>query len=46
MSVQAKVIRERINQGNGYGLHISVSYHFYGHEMGKNWFKNRLEAID
>ena len=35
-----------INQGGGYGLEIPFSYHFYGHEKGINWLKNRLELID
>ena len=44
-SVQAEVIGERINRGDGYGLKIPVLYHFYGHKNGINWLKNRLEAI-
>ena len=44
-SVQAEVIGGRTNRGGGYGLEIPVSYHFYGHEKGVNWLKNRLEAI-
>ena len=35
-----------INQGGGYGLEIPFSHHFYGHEKGVNWLKNRVELID
>ena len=35
-----------INQAGGYRLEIPFSYHFYGHEKGVNWLKNRLELID
>ena len=44
-SVQAEVIGEKINWGGGYGLEIPVLYHFYGHENGINWLKNKLKAI-
>ena len=44
-SVQAEVNQERINEGGGCRLEIPVSYHFYVHEKGLNWLKNRLEAI-
>ena len=44
-SAQAEVIGDRIKRGGGYGLEIPVSYHFYGHENGINWLKNKPEAI-
>ena len=44
-SVQVEVIGQRINPGGGYRLKIPVLYHFYGHENGVNWLKNKLEAI-
>ena len=43
--VQAEVIGEKINQGGGYGLESPVSYHFYGHKKGVNWFMNGLDPI-
>ena len=45
-SNQAEVIGQRINPGGRYGLEIQVSYNFYDHKKGVNWFKNRLETID